>query len=161
MRLRNSVIWLRGGRERGPADEACFFTLIELLIVIAIIAILAAMLLPALNKAREKGKAIACTANLKTLGMGEALYSQENGDYIVPTQMNGNGGGRFSPAIRMRKETAKGPLTVESPTGAIRLSVRWPVLRNRCRFLSMTESASRTSPTARPIMEPTPFCTAE
>lgn len=109
MRLRNSVIWLRGGRERGPADEACFFTLIELLIVIAIIAILAAMLLPALNKAREKGKAIACTANLKTLGMGEALYSQENGDYIVPTQMNGKWWWEILTGYPDAKGNRKGP----------------------------------------------------
>ena len=71
-------------------SETGNFTLVELLVTIAIIAILTALLLPALKSAREKGQQISCTSNFRTVGYAIMNYSGDNDDYYPRARNSGD-----------------------------------------------------------------------
>lgn len=75
------------GRSNSFPDQRMSFTLIELLVVIAIIAVLAGILLPALNSARESGRKTQCINNLRQIGIGLVIYTNDY-DGILPKAVN-------------------------------------------------------------------------
>jgi len=74
------------------------FTLIELLVVIAVIAILMAILMPALRRAREQGERAACLSNLKQLQLAWIMYADDNDDKLVSSEAGGFLESQFGPA---------------------------------------------------------------
>jgi prepilin-type N-terminal cleavage/methylation domain-containing protein len=134
-------------KEKNRSDGEQGFTLIELLVVIAIIAILAALLLPALTRAKEKGRQTSCLNSVRQQALAVFIYADDNNNILPPTACNDAIGNevdwptlldpylsRFSkihlcPSDRYSRENSYGlnelafvDLTDPNPTGPTRLA---------------------------------------
>ncbi len=107
---------------RRPAPRAAF-TLIELLVVVAIIALLIAMLLPGLGRAREQGKAVKCEANLHMLALANFLYADANRGWFPQWGYAHGGGEAAAPRAWLN--------TMEAEYGRNRGVLRCPSDRSR------------------------------
>jgi prepilin-type N-terminal cleavage/methylation domain-containing protein/prepilin-type processing-associated H-X9-DG protein len=114
---------------RGPKNRNHGFTLVELLVVIAIIGILAALLLPALSRARQKALSVQCASNLRQLFLANTMYASESQGHYVPAAPDINDG--YGGRVRWHgvRETAgpdsdfdpkKGPLAEYLPDGRVK-----------------------------------------
>jgi len=110
----------RCSRGRALRRSLAGFTLIELLVVIAIIAILASMLVPALNKARDAAKGITCVSNLKQLGTCVQMYINDH-DSSFPGTLSGSNPQYFISVFHFFK--GRSPQAQEGCT-----SISWPTL---------------------------------
>ena len=113
--MKSLLFFLQHGR---PGRRYLGFTLIELLIVIAIIAILAGLLLPALSKAKEQGQRIRCTANDKQILLGTHMYVGDNIDYMPYTSWSS---GTYNVANWMYTRIA-----TNRPRHTVELGQLWP-----------------------------------
>ena len=112
------------------------FTLIELLVVIAIIAILASILFPVFNRAREDGRRASCISNLKQLGLGMAQYTQDYDERLPSVQDGPNDAVAFPYASWNYFIAAGGdPRTFDMTRGSLH-----PYIKNTQIFLCPSDS---------------------
>jgi prepilin-type N-terminal cleavage/methylation domain-containing protein len=93
-----------------PKKSFCAFTLIELLVAIAIIAILAAMLLPALSKAKQRTQAVYCMNHGKQLQLAWLMFAGDNNEKLIPV-VNGGAGNSW-----VAGWTGRPPRTIPIPS---------------------------------------------
>src|SRR5512145_1364232 len=109
------------------------FTLIELLVVIAIIAILMAVLMPALKRAREQGQRAVCLGNLRQLQVAWILYADDNDDKVVSSEAGGNFASQFGPpwvgVTYAADWNQGGQLTRDNQIKGIKNGALWPFVR--------------------------------
>ena len=84
---------MKGFIQMKTANNLRPFSLVELLVVVAVIAILAGLLLPALNSARQTAQQIKCTGSMKQIGTAAHLYAGQNDDWNMPSAFNASGNG--------------------------------------------------------------------